>query len=80
MSILDTSTLIGRGVDYRSPGGDALHGVVRSATYNPFGEFVLVLHPDPHPTGLAADTVLLGPAAEVLLPQLVDQGNRRNAA
>lgn len=62
---VDLQSLVGLEVDSAGVPGD--HGTITRATYNPHGDLVLVIHPDPHAVTIAGDVVLLGKAAQSAL-------------
>lgn len=61
---------VGRSVTFTPTHGSEHHGVIVSASYNPMGEAVLVIHLDDNPVCPGANTILLGRDAELVVASL----------
>lgn len=60
---------VGRSVTFTTHGSER-HGVIVSASYNPMGEAVVVIHLDDNPVCPGANTILLGRDAELVVASL----------
>jgi hypothetical protein len=60
---------VGRSVTFTTHGSEH-HGVIVSASYNPMGEAVVVIHLDDNPVCPGANTILLGRDAELVVASL----------